>query len=140
MTRLTPDEADGLCRVLNAEHQSQRAAAAALAQFGSVPVVVHLQESAGRHMTVLTDVLRAGGLDVPVLVPVLSVRHESLIAALEAVFDQETRTAGIYDQLLDTITRPDLRRIMFNLWQSTSHRHRAAIAHRLNIEQPADPG
>lgn len=135
MVGLSENEVDGLRVALEAERRSLVQATAAVAQFGSMPVFVDLGESANRHMETLMDLLRQNGSDIPVPKPVPMDRFPSVADALEAALSRQTEIAEHYDRLLEQCSRPDLRRVLFNLWQSSSRRHRAAIDHHLSDDQ-----
>jgi hypothetical protein len=125
---LSEDEVADVLAALDDEYMAHTTYVQVIADFGDVLPFASIVEAERRHIDALVRLLRRHGIQVPDdpwpgRVP----RYDSLTDACRAGVDAEIENAALYDRLLATTDRPDIRGVLRSLQEASQQRHLPAF-------------
>ena len=128
MSKLTQTEISALNEALDDEYRAWATYDQVITDFGQVRPFSNIRESEARHIEALSALFTRHGLPVPHnLWPGEVARYASLQAACEAGVAAEIENGALYERLLASTQRPDIRRVFRNLQEASQERHLSAF-------------
>lgn len=125
---LTPGEVIALLDALDDEHKAHATYAQVIADFGPVRPFENIVESEARHIDALTSLMHRYAVPVPSNPwPGKVPRFETVEQACRAAVDAEIDNAALYDRLLASTERADVRAVLKNLQEASQERHLPAF-------------
>jgi hypothetical protein len=125
---LRPEEVIALLDALDDEHKAHATYTQVIADFGPVRPFVNIVESEGRHIAALTELMQRYEVPVPTNPwPGRVPRYDTVAHACADAVDAEIENASLYDRLLDTTDRPDIRDVLRTLQDASQQRHLPAF-------------
>ena len=125
---LHPRDVIALLEALDDEHRAHATYTQVIADFGEVGPFANIAESEGRHIAALTELMERYEVPVPTNPwPGRVTRYESVAQACADAVEAEIENGALYDRLLATTDRPDIREVLHNLQEASQHRHLPAF-------------
>jgi hypothetical protein len=134
MTELTPVEVDALQAALDDEYHALATYDQVVCDFGEVRPFINIRESEARHIVALQRLFERYGLPVPANAwPGRVKRYRRLSDACADAVDAESANAGLYERLMASTARDDLRAVFGNLREASQARHLPAFQRCLGV-------
>jgi hypothetical protein len=128
MSKLTDQEIAALHEALDDEYRAWATYDQVIDDFGEVRPFINIREAEGRHIEALRTLFEQYDLAIPDNPWPGRVDHyPSLQAAYEAGVAAEIANGEMYDRLLASTDRPDIRTVLRNLQEASQQRHLPAF-------------
>lgn len=128
MSTLEKTEIDALFEALDDEYQAWATYDQVIRDFGNVRPFSNIREAEARHINALCSLLNTYSIPVPDNTwPDRVARYRSLQEACEAGVSAEIANGQLYDRLLKSTKRPDIRRVYRHLQDASQQRHLSAF-------------
>jgi hypothetical protein len=125
---LHPEEVIALLEALDGEHKAHATYNQVITDFGEVRPFVNIVESEGRHIDALTELMQRYEVPVPTNPwPGKVPRYETVAHACAHAVHAEIENAALYDRLLATTDRPDIRGVLRSLQDASQQCHLPAF-------------
>jgi hypothetical protein len=134
---LHPREVIALLEALDDEQRAHATYNQVITDFGEVRPFVNIVESEGRHIDALTELMQRYQVPVPTNPwPGKVPRYGTVAHACAHVVNAEIENAALYDRLLATTDRPDIRGVLRNLQEASQQRHLPAFQRCAQRDRP----
>jgi hypothetical protein len=125
---LHPEEVIALLEALDDEHKAHATYSQVIADFGEVRPFMHIVESEGRHIAALIELMQRYEVPVPTNQwPGKVPRYGSVVEACACAVEAEVENVALYDRLLATTNRSDIREVLRSLQEASQERHLPAF-------------
>ncbi|MCO8128198.1 DUF2202 domain-containing protein [Acidimicrobiia bacterium EGI L10123] len=133
---LHPREVIALLEALDDEHKAHATYRQVIEDFGAVRPFINIVDSEARHIAALTELMQRYEVPVPANPwPGKVTRYHSVADACADAVNAEIENAALYDRLLATTDRSDIREVLHNLQEASQDRHLPAFRRCAEREQ-----
>jgi len=128
MVTISPQERKALEEALDDEYKSHATYEQVIRDFGPARPFINIVEAEARHVSALLSLFEQYSIPVPKNHwPSHTVRFASVHEACAAAVQAEIENAALYDRLLASVQRPELRVVLQSLQSASRDRHLPAF-------------